>query len=365
MGVRLGVVVLVLVAATVVGLVALWPGQRTTPPPPLVIAGGSFRHARVLALHQTARLDDGTPGGPNVVCGRAEVELTDGVDAGRRVSVDVPPESVIAGLGGAVVLVRTPGASGGAAADTLQDVERTTPLWIIAALFLVVVLLVARWRDLFALIGLAFAGGVLGVFVLPALLAGKPPVLVGVVGASAIILVVLYTAHGSSARTTTALLGTYGGLVLTALIGVVAVRITHPTGLSSDEGSLLQSLAGQLGPRDLLSCAIILAGLGVLNDVTITQTSAVWEHHIASTTYTIVFAYAGGALPVLLLLALYDQSLATALTSNDLAEEVVRTLASAIGLVLAVPLTTAMAVIVVRTDGVVTGSGHGHALPPR
>ena len=160
---------------------------------------------------------------------------------------------------------------------------------------------------------------------------------------------------------------------MTAGIAALAVRLAHLTGLSSDENSLLQSLTTQLNPRDLLTCGIILAGLGVLNDVTITQTSAVWElreaapdlsagrlfgtamrigrDHIASTIYTIVFAYAGAALPVLLLIELYQQPLASVLTSNDIAEELVRTLASAIGLVLAVPLTTALAVFVARADG--------------
>jgi uncharacterized membrane protein len=110
----------------------------------------------------------------------------------------------------------------------------------------------------------------------------------------------------------------------------------------------------------------------VLNDVTITQASAVWElreaapgmaprrlyrtamrigrDHIASTIYTIVFAYAGVALPVLLLIDLYGQPLGTVLTSPDIAEELVRTMASAIGLVLAVPLTTAVAVAVATAD---------------
>jgi len=215
-----------------------------------------------------------------------------------------------------------------------------------------------------ALLGLGFAAVVVVEFILPALVQGESPLWVGLTGSAAIMFVVLYLAHGFSLRTTTALLGTFAGLALTALTGGVAVRAAHLTGITSDDNSLLAQMAGQIDPRGLLTCGIILAGLGVLNDVTITQASAVWElreaapgmaprrlygtamrigrDHIASTIYTIVFAYAGVALPVLLLIDLYGQPLGTVLTSPDIAEELVRTMASAIALVLAVPLTTAL-----------------------
>jgi uncharacterized membrane protein len=132
---------------------------------------------------------------------------------------------------------------------------------------------------------------------------------------------------------------------------------------------MLSGFFGNVSFQGLLTCAVIIAGLGVLNDVTITQASAVWElrsaapemsrralfgsgmrigrDHIASTIYTIVFAYAGAALSVLLLLFLYDRPLLDLLSTEAIAEEVTRTLASAIGLVLAVPATTAIAVAVV------------------
>ena len=118
-------------------------------------------------------------------------------------------------------------------------------------------------------------------------------------------------------------------------------------------------------------CGIIIAGLGVLNDVTITQASAVWElyelspgmsarrlftgamrigrDHIASTVYTLVLAYAGAALPVILLFTLAGRQVGDVVTTEQVAEEVVRTLVGSIGLVLAVPLTTALAAVVVTS----------------
>ncbi|MDQ1105461.1 YibE/F family protein [Nocardioides zeae] len=149
--------------------------------------------------------------------------------------------------------------------------------------------------------------------------------------------------------------------------------------MSDENGEFLQLYADQLNFKALLSAGIIIAGLGVLNDVTITQASSVWElrsaapemtrreifsrgmrigrDHIASTIYTIVFAYAGTALGVLLLLSLYDRPIADVLSSDMLSEEVVRTLASAIGLVASVPITTAIAAATVAPPGAPPAAG--------
>jgi len=303
-------------------------------------------------------------------CGRAQVKLTDGPDVGQTVTVDLPPEVTRQGPGGGLVIMKVP-AQGTSSPYTYYDMERGRPLLVMALLFALVVILVARGRGVRALIGLVLAAAVVVTYLLPALLEGHNPVGLGLAVSVVIMVVVLYLTHGVSTRTTTALLGTFAGLGITALVGAVAVNQVHLTGVSSDENSALQQVAQQLDLSHLLTCGIILAGLGILNDVTITQSSAVWElheasgsaplstmrlyrqamrigrDHIASTVYTIVFAYAGAALTVLLLISLYDAPLARVLTSADIAEELVRTMASAIGLVLAVPATTALAVLVI------------------
>ena len=221
----------------------------------------------------------------------------------------------------------------------------------------------------------------------PALVAGTNPIAVGLIGSSAIMFVVLYAAHGFSARTTTALVGTLFGLILIAALGYVATRWAHLTGVSSEEDFVLAAAAPDLRLTSVVLCGIIVAGLGVLNDVTITQASAVWElptptpgqqrpqsqrhifiramrigrDHIASTVYTIVFATAGASLSVLLLIAVYNRPLFQVLQTEQFAGEVVRILVGSIGLVLAVPLTTAVGAAVVR----VSGSGTPVASPGR
>jgi uncharacterized membrane protein len=312
----------------------------------------------------------------------------------ETVQVTVSPDVLASGLraGDHVELVRTPHTEAGStgASYTFFGIKRGGTLAWLAVLFAVVVIAVARLRGLFALVGLAFGGAVVWWFLLPALFAGSPGVGVALVSASAIMMVVLYLTHGPSYRTSVALAGTLIGIALTAVIGVVAIGHARLTGISDEAGSMLASFDKDLDFQSLLGCALVIAGLGVLNDVTITQASAVWElralspgasraklfaaamrigrDHIASTIYTIVFAYVGTALVVLMLLSIYDRPLLELLSTAQLAEEVVRTLVTSIGLVLAVPITTAVAAAVAAPvpgaedadELVLPAHGHGH-----
>ena len=304
-------------------------------------------------------------------CGVLKATVDDGAGKGEKVTVQVSPQVTDSGLapGDDVRLQRTPGQSGADATYSYFGTERTKPFLVMGLLFALLVVVVARWRGLFALVGLAFSGLVIWKFMLPALLVGESGLLVGLAGSAAIMFVVLYLTHGPSIRTSAALAGTLAGLAATAGVGVLAVGATRLTGVSDDSASILTTFAGDLSFHGLLACATIVAGLGVLNDVTITQASSVWEvrgasptmtrtqvfasgmrigrDHIASTIYTIVFAYAGSALAVLLVLQLYGVPFGVLLTTEEIGEEIVRTLASAIGLVLAVPLTTGIAALTV------------------
>jgi uncharacterized membrane protein len=364
---------------TVVGLIQLWPDSeavdRAGSDVQFAAPGVTFPHAEI--THVLPPCDPATfdrapaPGGPT--CGQLDATVTSGVDRGEKVSVQVLGPIADAGLveGDGVQLMRIPQpeAAPTPAVYAFFGVDRTGSLSLMAGLFVLSVLLVARLRGLMALLGLGFSGLVLVRFMLPALLAGESGLAIALVGSSAIMFVVLYLAHGPSMRTSTALAGTLVGIGITAVLAESAVGANRLSGVGDESGAFLSSLVGQLSFQGLLTCAIIVAGLGVLNDVTITQSSAVWElraagpslsrrtlfgsamrigrDHIASTIYTIVFAYTGAALSVLLVLFLYDRPVLDLLGTEDIAAEVVRTLASAIGLVLAVPVTTAIATLTV------------------
>jgi uncharacterized membrane protein len=352
--------------ATVIGLVALWPGDEPSRAEQAAAAyvppGTEYATARIASVSPKDCTVDATA---PLTCADVVVEVLDGAGAGEFQQVEVGADVYGAGLdeGDELVLTRDPAAEPGQQ-YTFFDFSRSTPIVVLAIAFVAVVGLVARLRGLAALLGLGFAFFVLLQFVLPALLADESPLLVSLVGASAIMFVVLYLAHGFTARTTTALIGTLFGLALATGLGTLAVHVARLTGLTTEETVQLQTFDPTLNFSGLVLAGTVVAGLGILNDVTITQASAVWQlnetdptmgwrrlyqrgmavgrDHIASTVYTIVFAYAGAALPLMLLFELYRQPFWTTLTSSVVAEEIVRTLVGSIALVLAVPLTTAI-----------------------
>ncbi|WP_422742730.1 YibE/F family protein [Mycobacterium sp. WMMD1722] len=268
--------------------------------------------------------------------------------------------------------------AGGATSYAFYDYSRGWPLALMAAAFAVVVVAVARWRGLRALVGIVIAFAVLMVFLLPALRDGAPAIPVALVGSAAILYVVLYLAHGVSLRTSAALLGTLTSLLLAAFLSWGAIELAHLTGLSEDQNNEVAAYLGNVSITGLLLAGFIIGSLGVLNDVTVTQASTAFElasvagtsrreifvgamrvgrDHIASTVYTLVLAYAGSALPLLLLFSVANRSLADVLTSESVAIEVARSAVGGIALALSVPLTTAIAaVLATPRSGPSTGS---------
>ena len=294
-------------------------------------------------------------------------------DTGAVVPVQVPPEILDQGVdvGSRMKVLFIPEALGSGSPYVYVDYVRSAPLALLGALYVLVVLLVARWKGLAAIAGLVVAFGIIAVFVLPALLTGRDPLLVALVGSAAMMFAAVYLAHGVSIRTTTALLGTIVGLAITTLLAAWGTSSAQLTGTGTEGSYQLLALVPGMSLRALLLCGIVIAGLGALNDVTITQASAVWElhasapdapartvfaramrigrDHIASTVYTLAFAYVGTALTTLLLVSLFERSLVETLTAGEIAEEVVRTLVSSVGLVLAIPVTTGIGVLAVRS----------------
>jgi uncharacterized membrane protein len=339
---------------TLAGLWLLWPNGGDVPD-------------RVPAKAEGTSFVDATVTGPaDPVTGSIPVELPGG-EASRLQS---PGPSVPLAEGDRITTVDISQVSQpGVDPLVFMDFQRELPIALLAVVYALVVLLVARWRGLAAMAGLGLAFVVLLGFTMPALLAGQSAIGVALVTSSLVMFVTLYLAHGLSARTSTALLGTLVGLALTAGLAAWASGAAQITGTTSEASSFLPSTAPGADLRGIALCGIVLAGMGVLNDVTITQASAVWElravaptasraelftsamrigrDHIASTVYTIAFAYVGAALPLLMMVWLIDQSPATALSSGEIAEEVVRTLVGSVGLVLAIPVTTAIATLTV------------------
>jgi uncharacterized membrane protein len=360
-----------LVLATVVGLVVLWP----TEPGPSV-AGAERVDATIVDVYPCADVgaaDPESPEGepPTEECFEALVAVDAGRDAGEEVLVPLPYGPGVPRFtpGDAVVLGGIPDAPLESRYEVL-DFQRTTPLLLLAALFSLAVVALSRWRGVAALVGLGLSVGVLATFVLPALLAGEPPLAVAVVGSSAIMIITLYLSHGISVRTSVALLGTLISLTLTGLLGAYFTQAARFAGLADESSAYLGALESDIDVRGLLLAGLVIGALGVLDDVTVTQTAAVWEvaradpdatrprlvgaglrvgrDHVAATVNTLVLAYAGAALPVLLLFAVSGQGVVDTVTTELVAQEVVRALVGGLGIVAAVPVTTVLAALAVR-----------------
>jgi uncharacterized membrane protein len=249
---------------------------------------------------------------------------------------------------------------------SFYDYERAWPLALLAVAFAIVVVAVARWRGLRALIGIVVAFGVLVVFMLPALRDGQSAIPVALVASAVILYAVIYLAHGVSLRTSAALLGTLTALLIAAVLSWGAIELANLTGLSEEENNAVVTYMGNVSITGLLLAGFIIGSLGVLNDVTVTQASTVFElaelegssrrtifvgamrvgrDHIASTVYTLVLAYAGSALPLLLLFSVANRSLGDVLTSENVAIEIARSAVGGIALALSVPLTTGIAAV--------------------
>jgi uncharacterized membrane protein len=356
-------ILLPLILATVAGIVLLWPsGDKPQ------IQGAQRADATILDIQECALPADADA---ETACWEATVRIDSGPDEGVEVVVPVPfgEDAPVFTAGDAVVV----GAAEGQPIESryeLIDLQRAWSLFALALTFAVAVIALSRWRGLRALGSLALSVLILIVFVLPALLEGKPPLAVAVVGASAIMIGTLYLTHGFSARTSVALLGTLISLSLTGVLGLLFTTIGRFTGLAGESERFLATVGETIDLRGLLLAGLVIGALGVLDDVTVTQTAAVWEladadpaasrrtlfsaglrigrEHVSAAVNTLVLAYAGASLSLLMLFAVSGQGVLDTVTTELVAQEVVRALVGGLGIIAAVPVTTLIAALAVR-----------------
>ena len=364
--------------AVVIGAVWLWPTKQTVdiPLPYQNSSGGAVTTESGHVLSTTTA----TCGSPSVgavltapptnlpangtECVQTLVSITSGPNAGANTLLEFSegPGQPRMTAGDDIRITRQVDQAG-TTTYAFYDFERTWPLVALAVVFAVVIVAVARWRGLRALVGIVVAFLVLVVFLLPALRDGASAIPVALVASSAILYAVIYLAHGVSLRTSAALLGTLASLALATVLSWGAIELAHLTGLSEDQNNEIAAYMGNVSITGLLLAGFIIGSLGVLNDVTVTQASTAFElaehgasrravflgamrvgrDHIASTVYTLVLAYAGSALPLLLLFSVANRSLGDVLTSETVAIEIARSAVGGIALALSVPLTTAIA----------------------
>ncbi|MFD7944840.1 YibE/F family protein [Streptomyces sp. NPDC059744] len=390
--------------AVVVGLVVLWPGGAPAHERTGVGFDRQTQQATVVNVDKvdckdvnaaqtpvtgntTTPSGNTTPGQESGLCEKATIKVTTGHEKGRTFVEIVQPDAPRQLHEGQGVIVAYAPDAPHDLQYSVTDVDRKLPMALLAGIFALAVVVVGRLRGVMALIALAVSFAVLTLFILPAILQGSNPLLVAVVGASAIMLIALYMCHGLTARTSVAVIGTLISLLLIGLLGSLFIGWASLTGNTDDSTGLIHGLYPHIDMSGLLLAGVIIGSLGVLDDVTVTQTSAVWElhqadptmgarklyragirigrDHIASVVNTLVLAYAGAALPLLLLFSIAQSSVGTVANSELVAEEIVRTLVGSIGLVASVPVTTVLAALVVSADRTGLGAEAGASAAAR
>lgn len=336
--------------------------------------------ARVIAV-----LDEGVSdqGGIRQPYQRLRLEILTGSRAGRAVDVDYGTQgfasSEVLYQADDRVLVSQIIRPDGGEVYFITEPDRLGSLLTLFVLFAAVIIAVSRWKGVRSLIGMAISFYVITQFILPLILAGRDPVLVSIIGAFGLLSVTQYLIYGWSMKTHAAVAGILISLIITGGLASIFVSAARFTGFGAEEVGFLQAALGSINPRGLLLAGILIGAIGVLDDLTISQASAVFElaranpslgrrelyrramnigqDHIASTVNTLVLAYVGASLPLLLLFAIYPQPFGQILNREFVAEEVVRTLVGSLGLVAAVPITTLIA-------GVLTGRRRSQTTAP-
>jgi uncharacterized membrane protein len=377
----IGIAIAAIGALTVIGLVVMWPRGDAPEIGPLP---QDYVDGTIVATTTDSTCTDIELDQP-IDCVAHDVELTSGPDAGSdvRFSVRATQTEVPDLATGDHIVLRYFPQSPPEFRYAFSDFQRSAPMiWLLVA-FVVVVVAFGRLQGLRALAGLGLSLAVLVTFVVPALLRDSSPVMVALAGSAAVAFLAIYLAHGIGITSTIALAGTLVSLAVTSVLAIVVASATQLSGLASQEAQTLRVTAEALDLRGLLLAGIVIGALGVLDDVTVSQVSTVaalrranpllgaralyaeanrvGRDHVASAVNTLVLAYAGASLPLLLFFAQGHQPVGRLITGELVAVEIVRMLVGSIGLVNSVPATTLLAALVLsRTDDIPADDGHNH-----
>jgi uncharacterized membrane protein len=379
----LGAVVVLLALGTIFGLAALWPhGKLGRPgqfgPIHTVGAVAESVHTRPCKLSASHR------------CRVATVKILDGPQKGQLTtlttvaavgSLDISTGDHLRVYKNAVPA----GSAGNVPAFSFADFDRRAAMLWLTIGFVVLLLATGRFHGLRALIGLVASLVIIVEFVVPAILHGSSPFAVALVGAFAVMLVMMPLSYGIGAKALAAWLGTAASLLLAAGLAYAFTHAAHLSGAATDESVYLGASQSGISLQGLLVAGMVIGALGVLVDLTVSQASTVialrrvnpslrfgglfrgalevGHDHIAATVATLVFAYAGASLPVLLIFNVGGTSFTDAVNGEAVADEVIAALVGSIGLIASMPITTALAALLAprMSDKQLAHAGHAHA----
>ncbi len=320
--------------------------------------------------------------GINTTFQTIDVEVLDGPEKGKRVSVE--NDYLMLEEGDVFYLTHTQNALDGADYYAVSEPYRLPVLIGLMIVFVFVVVIFGGMQGVRGLLSLVGSLFFIAFLLLPGILNGYPPILVAVGVASIIIVGASYITHGFTRTTSVAVLGMIVTVVCTGLLAYFAIPLAQLSGYASEETMYLNmNTQGSLNFAGLLIGSIIIGTLGVLYDAAIGQAVAVEElsaagghlsrrhiylralrigrEHIGALVNTLAIAYVGAALPLLLLFYGFGSGdILMTLNKEVFATEIVRTIVGSIGIVLAVPITTAIAVRFLYGRVPSEPSHHGH-----
>lgn len=299
------------------------------------------------------------------------ITIQDGHEKGKDIivkygeGVSISPNQKLSKNDEVVVLKTT--TTNGREGYSIIDKYRLNGIYYMLIFFFLLVFVVAGKKGINSILGLIFGIFIILKFIVPLIIQGYDPLLVSVTGSAMILVGAIYLAHGISRQTTSAVISTVISLMITGILAVFFVSISHLTGLGSEDSYSLQLGNSQIDLRGLLLGGIIIGTLGILDDITTSQAAVVYElyktdsrlqlfelfrrgfrvgrEHVASLVNTLVLVYAGVSLALFIIFVINPahQPVWVLLNYEMISEEVVRTIAGSIGLTLAVPISTFIA----------------------
>jgi uncharacterized membrane protein len=267
------------------------------------------------------------------------------------------------------VLITISSLPDGTTSAYFTDFYRRDSLLLLFGIFVAASILISGWKGVRSLAGILLSLAVIVLIVLPGIQEGRDPLAISIFGSFIFVGFSLYIIYGWTVKTHAAVLGSFFALTITGIMTYFFVNHAQLTGYGDENMFLISELTqNTLNVRSLLLAGVLIGTLGVLDDLVISQASAVFElfrnhpdhsfkslfqsamnigqDHIAATVNTLVLAYAGASLPMLLLFSFRNVDFGLAVNLEFIAEEIVRTLVGSLGLFAAVPITTALACLI-------------------
>ena len=300
-----------------------------------------------------------------------EIEVMEGEFEGSHMFLEfgksqIMPEEYILKIGNEILVSVGVSPLDNTPDDFFVDFVRGKALVWIFLLFAIISFIIGSWTGLRSLMGIMVGMGVIILFIIPQIVNGANPVVTSIIGSAVFLAVSLYLVYGWRGMTHSAAISMMISLILTGCISFFAVKLARLTGFGNENMMfLIQQSENPIDMRGILLAGIIIGSLGVLDDLVVGQSSAVFQlrkanselnfqdifrramivgrDHVAASVNTLVLAYAGESLPMLLLFSITHVNLGMAVNVSFIAEEIVRALAGTIGLFLSIPISTAMA----------------------